>query len=536
HRDAETGDYPLYAAGNKLFVTKNEGQTWTAISPDLSRNDPSTLGPSGGPITKDNTGVEYYGTIFAAAESPIEAGTIWAGTDDGRLHITRDGGDSWTDITPPRAIFPEWMQVNSIELHPTEAGGLYVAGTRYKLGDFAPYLYRTTDYGATWTKITDGIDGEHFTRVVRADPGRAGLLYAGTESGLYMSVDDGANWQSMQLNLPIVPVTDLAVKEHDLIVATQGRSFWVLDDLTPLHQMTEADTAPMLFAPRPTHRLRGRQASNPSGAGKNAPAGLLLTYRLPATPDSSATTLRVLESDGTVIKSFTATDQSSALPLKPGLNRFTWNLRYPDAEGFDGIVLWAGGLQGPRAAPGAYTARLIVGEDSMDVPVDLRRDPRSSSSDADLAAQFEFLQSINTKLTETHEAVKRIRSAREQINAFVNRIPEGHAGRDTLKTHAAMITDSLTVIEETLYQTKNRSRQDPLNFPIRLNNKLSALVSVASTGDYRPTDQAIAVRDEMIGRIDAQLDALAGLMATEVPAFNALARSYEVPAVIVAGG
>ena len=331
----------LYTAGNRLFVTRDEGQSWEAISPDLTRNDPSKLGPSGGPITKDNTGVEYYCTIFAVAEDVFEPGVIWAGSDDGLIHVTRDGGETWTDVTPKG--LPEWIQINSIEADPHRAGGAYVAATMYKSDDFRPYLYKTDDYGESWKKIVRGIDEEHFTRVVRADPAREGLLYAGTETGLYVSFDDGDHWSPLQLNLPVVPITDLAVKDHDLVVATQGRSFWVLDDLTVLHQwmdgLHERDHA--LFAPRDTWRMDGRGRWSTLGfSGENHPDGVLIHYRFAedAMPDSSAVTLRVLEDDGDVIRSYTPAgeDDFGAMPFEAGTNRLVWNLRYPDAHTFEG--------------------------------------------------------------------------------------------------------------------------------------------------------------------------------------------------------
>jgi hypothetical protein len=268
----------IYAAAQMLFRTSNEGQSWQQISPDLTRNDPSTMGKSGGPITKDDTSVEYYGTIFAIAESQHEAGVIWAGSDDGLIHITRDDGENWTDVTP-RGM-PEWMMINSIEINPFDPAGAYVAGTRYKSDDFSPYLYKTNDYGQSWELITGGIDTEHFTRVVRADPTREGLLYAGTELGMYVSFNDGEDWETLQLNLPITPVTDLTIKNDDLIVATQGRSFWILDDLTPLHQLQGnwEDAAVEVYTPRPSYRMGGSASSDPGNAGHNLPNGVIVQY------------------------------------------------------------------------------------------------------------------------------------------------------------------------------------------------------------------------------------------------------------------
>ena len=527
----------LYTAGNVLFKTTDEGESWQAISPDLTRADTTKLGSSGGPITQDNTSIEYYATIFAAVESPVKAGVIWTGSDDGLIYLTRDGGENWEEVTPPAKLMPEWMQINSLEAHTTEPGGLYVAGTRYKLDDFTPYLYKTTNYGKSWRKITKGIDPKHFTRVIRADPKRAGLLYAGTESGLYLSFNDGSNWQPFQLNLPIVPVTDLAVKENDLIVATQGRAFWVLDDITPLHQLSKqvAQREAWLFQPRPTYRLRGGKRETPN-AGENLAAGVTVTYRFRTESDSGKAVLKFLEEDGDLITSFTpkAKEKDRQLPIKKGINRLVWNMRYADAEKFDGLILWAGGLEGPRAVPGSYQVRLVAGEDSTTVPFEILKDPRSTVTQADLQAQFDFLLAIRDKLTETHRGIKQIRAMRKQVKAIIERM-KGKDGENQVKDAGEALVKKITAIEETLYQTRNQSRQDPLNFPIRLNNKLSALASTVSFGDFRPTESAVAVKDELTGKIDAELEKLKNVLNEMLPAFNALVHDLAVPAVLLEG-
>lgn len=528
----------LYTAGNKLFTSTDGGESWNPISPDLTRADTSKMGSSGGPITKDNTGVEYYATIFTVAESPHEEGVIWTGSDDGLIHITRDGGSSWQNITP-RDI-PEFIQINSIEADPFEPGGLYVAATMYKWDDFAPYLYRTKDYGQTWTKITRGIDDEHFTRVVRADPERQGLLYAGTESGMYVSFDDGDSWTPFQRNLPIVPITDLAVKDNDLVVATQGRSFWVMDDLTPLHQLdgqiAEADMA--LMQPRPAYRIRGAQVDETITRGQNPPSGVMLNYVLGAVPDSGAIALRIMEEDGTLIKTFTPKGDEDdrmvgdGLPMQEGLNRFAWDLRYPEAKEFEGMILWGGMPDGPVAVPGMYQARLVVGDDSATVPFEVKADPRSASTLADLQAQFDFIRDANETLTETHESIEQIRTMRSDIRDVISRV-EGEPGGEQIKEQGEAIIETITAIEETLYQTKNQSRQDPLNYPIRLNNKLSSLARGVAVGGFRPTEQAYAVKEELTQEINTELSELQQVMETDVPAFNQLVREQNVPAVSV---
>ncbi len=527
----------LYAAGNVLFRSTNEGQSWKPISPDLTRDDKSKQKPSGGPITKDNTGVEYYCTIFAALESPHEKGVLWAGSDDGLLHISRDGGKSWKRVTPPD--LPEWTQINSIEAHPTLKGGLYLAGTRYKLDDFRPYLYKTTDYGKTWQKIVKGIPAEHFTRVVRADPRRPGLLYAGTEKGMYISFDDGEQWQPFQLNLPIVPITDLALKNKDLIVATQGRSFWVLDDLTPLHQLkpTTSKQAFHLFQPRPAYRMQGGSTSKPPlKEGQNPPTGVVIFYHLQDKLKKDARlTLDILDNKGQLIRRFSTKPKKGEgkLNAKPGLNRFVWDMRYPGAKGFPGMVLWGGGLQGPRAVPGIYKARLQIGDKSQTGAFHIFSDRRVLSPIEDFQAQFDFLIEVRDKLTEMHLAIKRLKTVRQQINEVMG--PLKGKKYKKLRQLADSINKKMTAVEETLYQTQNQSPQDPLNFPIRLNNKLSALVRVVSVGDYRPTDQAVVVKNELFQAIDAELAKLYKVWQEDVPRFNALLREMRVPAVMVEG-
>jgi photosystem II stability/assembly factor-like uncharacterized protein len=521
----------VYAAANVLFKTRTEGQSWEAISPDLTRADPSTLRSSGGPITQDNTAVEYYATIFAVAEG-AEEGVIWTGSDDGLIHITRDGGENWSDVTPPERIFPEWMMVNDIVVDPFNAGGAYVAGTRYKKDDFSPYLYKTTDYGETWSRITAGIPATHFTRTIQPDPERPGLLYAGTEFGMYISFDDGASWQTFQLNLPIVPITDLAWRDHDLIVATQGRALWILEDLKPLHKASAAmaESRFALIGPTDTYRMMGGGGFRGGGG-----SGVTFRYYLNDPADSTKVTLRVLEEDGDIIRSFSSKDKGrEALSTEDGLNEATWNLRYERAEDFKGMILWSGGgMNGPKAVPGQYTVRLVVDQDSTETGFQLLADPRSESTQADLQAQFDFLIEVRDKLTETHKGIKRIRAARAQIKGVMDRVPDDHADRDTLEAASDSILDQLKEIEETLYQTKNRSGQDPLNFPIRLNNKLAAVGGTAASGDYRPADQQVAVRDLLVEQIDEQLARLGVVMGDELDAFNALVREANIPAVVL---
>lgn len=532
----------LYAGANILFKTTNEGRTWTAISPDLTRNDTTKMKSSGGPITKDNTSVEYYGTIFAFAESPYEKDVIWTGSDDGLLHVTKDGGKTWENVTPKG--MPEWMMFNSVEPHPFVKGGCYVAGTRYKSDDFAPYLYRTLDYGKTWTKITNGIGNEHFTRVVRADKVRQGLLYAGTESGMYISFDDGVNWSAFQLNLPIVPITDLAIKDNDLIAATQGRSFWILDDLTLLHQLNPElkNKAFHLFQPRPAYNNMAGSPPNIKGVGKNPPAGVVINFNIPQKFDTTkAITLEFMDMQDKLIRKFTTKPDKKEkkknpnigdLKVKAGANQFVWNMRHEDAIRFDKLILWAGGTAGPRVVPDKYKVKLTVGTESQTQTFDILKDPRISSSQADLQAQFDFLMQVRDKLSETHQSIIKIRKVRDDLNAFTKKVEDNEGYKAIIDTVKA-INKRMTKIEEALYQTKNQSGQDPLNYPIRLNNKLSAVGSTAANGFFRPTDSMIAVKNDITTKIDAELTKLKVILEKEIPQFNQMVKDKAVPVVQV---
>lgn len=527
----------LYAAGNILFKTTNGGESWTAISPDLTRNDATKLKPSGGPITKDNTSVEYYCTIFALAESPLKQGIIWAGSDDGLIHVTTDNGNKWNNVTPPKNLLPEWAQINSIEADPFNEGGLYVAATRYKLDDYSPYLLRTTDFGKTWKKITGGINTKHFTRVIRADSKRKGLLFAGTEEGMYVSFNDGESWQSFQQNLPIVPITDLTIKNEDLIVATQGRSFWIMDDISPLRQLTDEVQKKNfhIYQPRPTWRIGGGGRGDDLLSGKNLQSGVMLYYYFKDTPDSNSVELKFYNEKNQFITSFKpkTKDRSAVIPIKKGLNRFVWDMRYKDAERFDGMILWAqGGLRGPLAVPGRYKAVLVYGKDSLSVPFEIVKDPRSSSRAEDLQAQFDFVIGGRDKLSETHNGIKQIRSIKKQLND-VNEKFKDQKNSESIKKEIDKTIKELISIEETLYQTKNKSPQDPLNYPNRLNDKLASLVSDVANGDFRPTVQSVELKNELFNRIDEQLNKLKSVIDNRIPELNKLIKEADLPAIIV---
>ncbi|MEQ8924896.1 MAG: glycosyl hydrolase, partial [Fulvivirga sp.] len=525
----------LYAASNQLHVTTNGGQSWETISPDLTTNDSTKLGSSGGPITQDNTSVEYYCTIFAAAESPQQEGLIWTGSDDGLIHVTKDGGKNWENVTPSN--MPQWTMINSIDIDPFNDGGVYVAGTRYKLGDYQPYVYHTKDYGKTWQKITSGIASEHFTRVVRADPKRKGLLYAGTENGMYISFDNGASWSTFQLNLPIVPITDLAIKNDNLIAATQGRSFWLIDDLTPLHQLNETikNKELHLFKPLDSYRMEGGNYADKKYEGDNHPGGVLLHFYVKDTAGLDTLKVNIYDNQQKLIRTFSTQpntkNKEGKLEIKPGMNIHSWDLTYNGADGFDGMILWWASLQGPTAVPGDYMAELVHEDYSQKVEFKVLKDPRITSSIADLQAQFDFQNEVIAKLSETNKAIEKIRKAKAQITDVTSKYDKEEYSE--LHENADKVKKALTAIEEELYQTKNRSNQDPLNFPIKLNNKLGHLNSLMGMGDFKPTDQAVEFKKEVTALIDKELSRLEAIFTKDIPAFNELVKSKNLDAVVI---
>lgn len=551
-------DKALYVAGNHVFKSTNRGMSWEMMSPDLTRNDKSKLGPSGGPITKDNTGVEYYCTIFTLAESPVKAGVWWAGSDDGLVHITQDGMKSWQNVTPKELA--EWSRISLIDASPHDAGTAYMAVKRYQLDDFRPYIYKTTDYGKTWKKIVRGIPDNVFVHAVREDPNKKGLLYAGTERGVYVSFDDGENWQSLQLNLPIVPIADLMVqkREKDLVVGTHGRSFWVLDDLTPLYQLTDevAKADVYLFKPRETYRMRGGGGFGGGGratVGRNPANGVVVYYYLKNKPRDEVK-LEFLDSGGKVIKSYSSRaerqegegPQAAAeefgfgfggggqqrVPADSGMNRFVWNMRYPDATTLPGLILWAGTTVGPLAVPGNYQVRLTVGGKSWTQPFEIKKDPRLATTQEDYQAQFDLLIKIRDKVSAAHDAVNMIREIRKQAEDLIKRLqgqPNAKAVSDAFK----VLNDKMTPVEEEIVQVKIRSNQDALNYPIKLNNKLAALTATVSSADARPTKQSYDVFEDLSARLDAQLAKHKEIMAKDLPEFNAKVKALDLPAVIL---
>lgn len=481
----------LYTSSQHLWKTTNDGQSWVAISPDLTRADPKTLGDSGGPITKDQNGPEIYGTIFTVAPSLQDANTIWTGSDDGLAYITRDGGKNWTNVTPPG--MPEFARISIIDASPHANGTAYLCAKRYQLDDRGPYIYKTSDFGKTWTKIVNGIPANDYVHAVREDPARKGLLYAGTEHGIFVSFDDGANWQSLLLGLPDTQVSDIVVEKNDLVIATHGRSFYILEDIGPLRQFKQEviTSSVYLFEPRPAIR-------------SVSPAPI--DYYLAKAADK--VTIDILDSKGTVIRTYTssveddkkktgASDDDAGgdsefgpprarpVPRKAGVNRYSWDLRYEGAHVFEGMILWSARAEsGPLAVPGSYQVRVTANGESSTRPLKVEKDPRLTEiTQADLQEQFDLAMKVRDDVSEADDMVVLIRKLKPKADPSTK--------------------DTLSTIEEELYQVRNRSNQDPLNFPIKLNNQIAALERVIETGDAKPTDQSYVVYKELRARLEA---------------------------------
>ena len=513
----------LYAASNHLHVTENEGQSWKIISPDLTRNDPKTLKSSGGPITQDDTGVEYYGTIFAATESTFEPGLIWTGSDDGLVHISKNNGETWNNVTPKK--MPEWMMINCIEIDPFTKGGAYIVGTKYKSGDYKPYIYKTENYGKSWKLIVEGISDEDFTRALRADPKRKGLLYAGTERGMYISFDDGKNWQSFKQNLPIVPITDLTIKDDNLIAATQGRSLWIIDDLTPLHQLNESTLKKeiVLYKPKNAYNLSGGNGRTSRTAGTNHSGGVSVNYYIKKVAEKDVVSISFFDSNDHLIKKYTTKPdkekKEEKLKVADGNNIFNWNMMHSGAESVKGMILWWASLSGPMALPGNYKVELAVNETKQTQRFNIIRNPASEATERDMKTQFDFINEINTKMTEIHKALKNVQKVRGQVGLLKKSIKDKETHKALLEYADTLVKD-MTTIEETLYQTKSKSGQDPLNFPIRLNNKLAHLNSLTRIGNYAPTQQAFDFKNDIVKDIDIELKKLYSLFDARLKELN----------------
>ncbi len=553
----------LYITSNVVHRSRDEGQSWENVSPDLTRNDATKMEPSGGVVTRDNTGAEYYCTIFAFTESPVKQGVLWAGSDDGLVHLSQDGGESWQNVTPPD--LPEWALISIIDASPHDAGTAYVAATRYKSDDFAPYLYKTNDFGKTWTKIVNGIPADDFTRVIREDPQRKGLLYAGTETGLYVSFDDGSNWQRFQGNLPVVPIHDLVIKDSDLILATHGRSFWVLDDLTPIRLAAASDKQATIFPPRPTVRygtIRGfgggagkgnqyqgvaaslvtfKMVNGTNGdkvqklldAGENPPDGVIVHYFLPESNDQEVT-LSFSDAKGNEIRSFSSKPSENGKSDKKraganaGMNRFVWDMRYPDAVNVEGAVFRSGGISGPIAPPGTYSVTMKIGDRSLSQSFEIVKDPRVKATQSDFDEQFKLLLKIQEKLSAAHEGVNQIREVRSQVEAWEKRTADRD---DAVPVHEAAqeLKKSLNDIEAELIESRLKVSKDPLHFPLKLNNQLTALASNVASADGAPTKQEYEVFEVLAQRADTQIEALQALVDNDLARFNRLIAETSMP-------
>ena len=508
----------LYTFSNHVHVSTNEGESWNVLSPDLTRNDSTKLKSSGGPITQDNTSVEYYCTIFAAAESPLKEGLLWTGSDDGLIHVSRNDGETWENVTPKD--MPEWMMINSIEPSIYNEGTCYVAGTKYKTGNFEPYLYKTNDYGKSWKKITNGIPNEHFTRVLREDPIKEGFLYAGTETGIYYSHNEGTYWQPLQLNLPIVPITDLAVKNNNLIVATQGRSLWILDDLSLLHQALDIDNKEnILFKPKDTYRIGGSSSDKSLTTGTNHPSGVI-TYFYVKNPEEKEIKLSYLNSKNDTVKTVSTKNKKDKFKVKEGSNNYVWNTRGKSAENFEGMILWWASLNAPKAVPGNYKVVLSVGDENYTQSFDIVSNPNSETDVIGMQKQFDFITDINETVDSAHKSIKKIRAINKQLTKFQEQYKDDERVEE-LKEKAKKLSEDFSEIEKTLYQTQNKSGQDPLNFPIKLTNKLGHLNSLVGMGDFPPTLQDLAVKDELTRKINLELEKFNALVSDEIKMFNA---------------
>jgi len=525
----------LYHCSQFVHRSRDGGLSWEIVSPDLTRNDKTRQDYSGRPITHDSTGVEVFGTIFAFEESPLQAGLLWAGSDDGLVHLSRDNAKTWTNVTPPG--IPADSTVNMIDPSAHDPGRAFVAVHRYRLDDFRPMIFRTNDYGRTWDLLTNGTNGipaRHFVRVVREDPDRRGLLYAGTEFGLYASFDDGAHWQPFQLNLPVTPVMDLQVYRKDLIVATQGRSFWILDDLSPLHQMSAAvESKPYLFAPRPAAR---------------APEfGAEINFYVPETPRESVT-LEVLDAGGAVVRSYKAEPPGGPdnrpqpepgrrggdqrLRLKPGLNRLVWNVTHDPLFSIPpGTVLWGGGGGGPKAVPGSYRVRLKIGDWSQTQPLQLRPDPRNPSKDEDYRAQYELARSVGEKIRTIYDRLLEMREIRRQARDVAQRLEKGGIGPEA-STAFKTLDAALTKVEGELTQLQGEGGQDALNFPGRHDNQWIMLYGEVAAPDGPPTAGSQRRFQDLLPEYERLMGELQTVLDRNLEAFNALVRDKGAPAVI----
>ena len=531
----------IYHTAQFVFRSNDAGRTWTTISPDLTRNDKSKQQDSGGPITKDQYTVEYYDVIFALAESPKQEGVLWAGTDDGLVQLTRDGGKSWANVTPKG--FPEWAMISLIEPSPFDAATAYIAVDAHKLDNFKPYIFKTSDFGKTWAPITTGLPDNSYVHAVHEDPKRKGLLYAGTETGIWVSFDDGSHWQSLQLNLPPTPIHDMVIHDDDLTAATHGRSFWVLDDLSPLRQVSASIAAEdaHLFTPKTAFRTRaGHVEPRHYPIGENPPPGGIFYYYLKEDPKEPVK-LDFLDEQGKVVRSYSSAEKRKEdaaeegerdetidhIPAKAGLNRFAWDLRYELPAKIPLAIYDSGDLVSPFALPGKYQVRLTVAGKSQTAPFEIKIDPRVQTSSEDLRKQSELEVKIRDREDEMNKAILAIRDLRSQLTALEKRI----GSADSVKPIASSSADlrkKITAIEDELIQINAKSSEDEANYPTRLNSKLAYLFNVVDSADTAPTTAELGVFADLDQRLESQLVKWREALAKDVSALNEMMQKNNI--------
>src|SRR6266705_719184 len=536
----------LYTACECVFKSTDHGQSWTQISGDLTRNDKSKQQPSGGPLTNDITSVEYYDTVFALAESPVKQGTLWAGTDDGLVHVTTDDGQHWSNVTPK---MPEWSTVDLIEASPHDGNTAYVAVDRHKLDDFKPYIFKTSDLGNTWSPIVHGIPDGAYVHAVREDPKRKGLLYTGTELGVFVSFDDGAHWQPLKLNLPVTPIHDLVVKDDDLIVATHGRSFWVLDDLTPVRQVnaqsTQADV--ILYEPQIALRLHyPEEFDKRQPVGDNPPPGAIIDYYFKTAPKDEVS-LDILDASGKVVRHLSSKEKKEGeqppewpdrvervktIPANEGMNRFAWDLRYDDPIQIPGAFYPGNGPKGPLALPGDYQVKLTLSGKSQTAPLHLSIDPRTKGAEPALQKQFDLSKRVNDRISELHQAVNEIREVKSQIQSLHKRFEDDPRLKAAL-TAADDLDHKMSDVEQQLIQVKTKSSEGTLAFPSMLNEKFDTFSHSIDAGDTAPTKSQQDVFQMLSGQLDQQLKKWTQIKSDDVPKVSALIKQLDLPALVI---
>jgi photosystem II stability/assembly factor-like uncharacterized protein len=550
----------IYYGGERIFKTTDGGTHWEAISGDLTRNDKSKQQPSGGPVTVDDTGTEYYDTVFSIAPSPLAKGLIWAGTDDGLIQITRDEGKNWTNVTPKNVGLAEWSRISLIEASPHDAGTAYVAIDRHQNDDLAPYIYKTSDYGSAWTRITTGIPDGVFVRAVREDPKKKGLLYAGTERGVYVSFDDGAHWRSLQINLPLVPVHDLVVKNDDLVLATHGRAFWILDDVSPLRQFADsvAQEDMHLYQPATAYRVHSGDApAHLSFAGKNPPNGAVIYFYLKPAPKpemkqevkKDEVKIEILDASGSVIRTFSSNknesldeppdpdDKKPEKQIKPeeGLNRFVWDLHYEEANRVPNYFLWeyGDGAKGPLAVPGNYQVRLTANGKSATAPFEVKIDPRVTTSQADLEKQFKLEMDLREQLNRVYDAVNQIQDVRDQLDGLKQRLVPGDSTK-TLFDGASALDAKLIAVRDPLINFKITASEDSLAYAPGIDAKLAFLsMSVAGFADSAPTESEYQEFDKLKKQTDELLARWDQVRNADITTFQKMAAEQNVQPIYV---